>query len=60
MGSPLRVTDDDPLKVHISELLGSDFSRIGSEAKGRDILSCYLNMLVLLGEHDSHQVQENW
>lgn len=59
VGPALRVAQDDPLQVHVLELLGRDLAGIGPRPKLGAILGSNLHIGVLLGVLNSEQVQEN-
>lgn len=59
-GPALRMAKDDPFETSILEMLGADFSSIGSEPIVGCILSSNLDILVLEGVLDSRNVQIDW
>ena len=47
---PLGMANDDPLNIHVFELLGSNFTSVGSRGEFRTILSSNLNIRLFFGE----------
>ena len=61
-GPPLRVSEDDPLKPDVLEVLSADFSSVGSKVKVRGILGSHtvVVMVVEVEGKDAGDVNKHW
>ena len=59
MISSLRMTKDDPIHVHIFNMLSCNLSCVGSHPESWTVLASNANMLILFSEVDGHHMKGN-